>query len=576
MKNTVQLSRGLHKFLVSAFLCLFMAAGFAQEKLPFTKGVNLLQWFESEMPNWNKYDEADFACFKSIGVDVIRLPIRFDLYMEPENTGKVNDIVLEKLDQICDWAEKYQIYLVIDNHSYNGEYWSNNPPPIKDYKKHLESAWTQLAQRYKDRSEYIIYEIVNEPMSSQEYLTKWVKVQQEIIDVIRTYDTKHTIVVTSANFSHIDNLVKMKPYKDPNLIYTFHFYESGLVTHQGATWMGAGFADINIPFPYDKSRLPKYKGETVTWNQLRQKAEKINPWMRELIEAYPTEGTAKFINNRIKKVADWAKKNKVRVLAGEMGIHYRAIHEDRIAWINATTSACEENNIPYCVWGVDGYFGFLKSGSGESFPEDIDKEILEAEGFSMPEESLVAKTNASIKSFPQKPYVVYDGLTAKGTNTSSLHVKTITVEDSHKHCAMVSYPFKQGNCLFFLPQEITSKVIENSNSFCISFAVKFTNSSQEFRLNLADTDEGEELPPWKITVPIKASDYKVGEWVTVEIPISKFTERDYAWSNIAQKSFEPQGKYDWARFESIYFDFDDWEDKNIGDIYIDDVVIKKK
>ena len=192
--------------------------------------------------------------------------------------------------------------------------------------------------------------------------------------------------------------------------------------------------------------------------------------MRELIEAYPTEGTAKFINNRIKKVADWAKKNKVRVLAGEMGIHYRAIHEDRIAWINATTSACEENNIPYCVWGVDGYFGFLKCGSGESFPEDIDKEILEAEGFSMPEESLVAKTNVSLKSFPQKPYVVYDGFTAKETSCFSwLNVKTITCEDSHKYCAMVSYPFKQGNCLFALPQKIKSII-----KYCF-----FTNGSIE-------------------------------------------------------------------------------------------------
>ena len=219
-------------------------------------------WRAGDLPNLNKYDETDFALLKSMGAEIIRLPIHFENFMEPAYTGKVYDIVFEKLDQVCDWAEKYQIYLVIDDHSYNGENWANNPPPIKDYKKHLEAVWSQVAERYKDRSEYIIYEIANEPMGNQEFNSKWVKVQQEIIDVIRTYDTKHTIVVSGADFSSIDALVKMKPYKDPNLIYTFHFYEPFVFTHQSATWVGAEFIDLEgVPFQYDRKRFPKLRGQ---------------------------------------------------------------------------------------------------------------------------------------------------------------------------------------------------------------------------------------------------------------------------------------------------------------------------
>ena len=76
-------------------------------------------WQAGNLPDLNKYDETDFAMLKSMGVDIIRLPIHFANLMEPVNTGKVYDIVFEKLDQVCDWAEKYQIYLVIDNHSFN-------------------------------------------------------------------------------------------------------------------------------------------------------------------------------------------------------------------------------------------------------------------------------------------------------------------------------------------------------------------------------------------------------------------------------------------------------------------------
>ena len=112
----------MKKSLFTIALLLLMTSVFCQNKLPFTKGVNLLRWFETwnnSLPPLNKYDEADFATLKSMGVDIIRLPIHFEFVMEPDYTGEIDNIILEKLDQVCDWAEKYQIYLVIDNHSFN-------------------------------------------------------------------------------------------------------------------------------------------------------------------------------------------------------------------------------------------------------------------------------------------------------------------------------------------------------------------------------------------------------------------------------------------------------------------------
>ena len=113
----------MKKLLISLFLVCSMFAAFAQEKLPFTKGINMLRFFETwnkgDLPNLYKHDEADFACLKSMGVEAIRLTVHFELLMEPYNTGTIYDFVLVKLDQVCDWAEKYQIYLIIDNHAFN-------------------------------------------------------------------------------------------------------------------------------------------------------------------------------------------------------------------------------------------------------------------------------------------------------------------------------------------------------------------------------------------------------------------------------------------------------------------------
>lgn len=558
----------MKRILLTIALLLLTASAFCQNNLPFSKGINMLTYFESwdkgVLPNLNKHDEADFACLKDMGVEVIRLPVHFDNLMEPYATGKIYDIIFEKLDLVCDWAEKYQIYLVIDNHSFNSEEEDNNPPSAQFYKEHLESVWAQVADRYKDRSQYIIYEIINEPKGKGDVKQKWVSVQQEIIDLIRSYDPYRDIVVTSADFSSIDTLVKMKPYKDPNLIYTFHFYEPFIFTHQGATWVGKEMMDLEgLPFPYDRKKLPKLRGNAK------------NSWVQWQIEnEYYQTGTEKFINNRIKKAADWAKKNKVRIWCGEMGAKTWINSEDRLVWINATRNALIKNEVPYCCWGLDGSDGFLVSDkAGFIFPDDIDKDALKAYGFTMPDKKLSEKTGINITS--QKPYLAYDGLLGKGCGKTCWgNINEIPKNKSNDYCFSISYPGKQNGFKINLPNKISGILGKDPQSFSVSLSVKFTDKSQEFNLNLSDADEGAELPPWNITVKIKASDYKIGEWITVEIPFSRFTESG-AWSEKANKWFEPQGKYDWSRLCCIYFDFDDFDNKKAGTIYIDDIVIKK-
>lgn len=580
------------KALFAAALLFLIAPIFAQKtqnsltpSLPFSKGVNLLKWFEvweewnkDELPALNKYDEDDFACLKDIGVDIVRVPIHFDLLMKPHYTGKILDVVLQKLDQVCEWAEKYQIYLVIDNHSFNSTAQYYNPPSIAEYQKSIEAVWSQLAQRYKNRSQYIIYEIVNEPNGQQEYMDNWLRVQEEIINLIRSYDAERTIVVSSPYWTGLDELLAMKPYKDPNLLYTIHFYEPLLFTHQGSNWMAGAedFADIRIPFPYEKSRLPKYKDQTMTWNQLKKQASKLTgSWMKDAISTYPTEGTEKYVKARIKKVADWAKKNKVRVFAGEMGAMDTADRADRIAWLNLVRTAFEENNMPYCVWGIDGGSGFLKSQSSQNFPEDIDQEILEAEGFTMPDQAALAKASRTLNEFPQKSYIVYDGVVGKKTVIDIVNCRqAVWDEQKQSHCMQIPHVSSQSLlCKFILPEPVASKVTEQHDSITLSFSVKFTDKSQSFNVFLQDTDEGEANLPWKKGYTVSAADYTLNKWVKITIPLSAFKNSWGTWSDKEGKNYNEESKFEWSRFQKLYFDFEDWDDSMRGDIYIDDIIL---
>ena len=59
-------------------LVLLFCALVLDAQVPFTKGVNLTNWFQADnvrQVQFSKYTRQDFVRIKSLGCDVVRLPI---------------------------------------------------------------------------------------------------------------------------------------------------------------------------------------------------------------------------------------------------------------------------------------------------------------------------------------------------------------------------------------------------------------------------------------------------------------------------------------------------------------------
>ena len=139
----------------------------------------------------------------------------------------LDPLFLEFLDQAVDWAEQLGIYLIFDNHTFDPAVGTD--PNIGVI---LETVWTQMAEHYKDRSEYIMYEVLNEPHDISDQ--QWNAIQMEVVDAIRAVDQEHYIVIGPAGWNSFNNLAAMPLYTQEKLIYTFHFYDPFVFTHQGA------------------------------------------------------------------------------------------------------------------------------------------------------------------------------------------------------------------------------------------------------------------------------------------------------------------------------------------------------
>jgi hypothetical protein len=87
----------------------------------------------------------------------------------------------------------------------------------------------------------------------------------------------------------------LDPLRDANVIYTFHFYESHIFTHQGATWGESWWHFLRgVPYPSDPENVQSAANEIA------------DPVHRLQVVRYGTDRwNATRIDKEITQAADW-------------------------------------------------------------------------------------------------------------------------------------------------------------------------------------------------------------------------------------------------------------------------------
>jgi endoglucanase len=332
--------------------------------VPFSRGFNFSKWFEFRSVREIKFDrftEQDFINVKSIGADVIRLPIAAHNFI---NEKYVLDPALMKyLDTAVDWAEKNKLYIILDNHSFHPV----NPTDI-NIDRILVPVWEQLARHFKDRSPYVIYEVLNEPHHIPD--ERWGEIQEKTIDAIRGIDEKRIIIVGGTDYNSIDKLFLIPEYKDSNLIYTFHFYDPHIFTHQGATWGSPSLASLKgVPFPAEKNRIPETP------------ADLKGTWIEKALKDYEKSAAPETLLASLDKAAEFSKKRGVPVFCGEFGVYMiQSPQADRVKWYKFICFELNKRNIPWTSWDYFGGFGIFKTDKKGDFKSDVNIDVINAMG----------------------------------------------------------------------------------------------------------------------------------------------------------------------------------------------------
>ena len=299
----------------------------------------LEQTWNKEMLNDDKLGKNDLELLKMLGFKSLRLPVAFEFF---ESKNIPIDDVFNRIDKVIELCHLYGIKLIIDYH-----YGAINDNNYLTETPHAINLWLKIAKRYINQSpDDLFFELYNEPPHMNPQI--WKDAAYNIVAAIRKVDKKRTLIVGASNFNSIYELSRTERLADENIIYTIHFYEPFLFTHQGAAWVGDQVATTGVPFPYNAEKFPN----------INPKAK--GTWGETNYYQYRTDGNEQSMVDKLTIAKKWADKYYVPLICTEYGSYKKCIDEDsRCRYIKAIRRSLKKLNIPGIMWEYDSDFSIF-------------------------------------------------------------------------------------------------------------------------------------------------------------------------------------------------------------------------
>ena len=279
------------------------------------EGVNEGQW-----PPWGAVPVRDefIDVTAAAGFATVRLPVRWSNHALATAPFTIDPAFLTRVESIIDKLLAKGLYVVLDMHHYHqltGDHLDSGEFAVsaKVLDTRFVSLWQQIASRFSDKSDHLLFELYNEP-HGRLTPSRWNALAARALSVVRQSNPTRIVVLAGANY----DLSSLSLPNDANLIGTFHDYSPLTFTHQGAEW-------VSPPWPIG-----------VTCCDDSQRAAAVAP---------------------IAAGKAWSDQWHYPVLLGEFGSYHFGDMNSRVAWTRFMREQAESRSISWCYWELAWGFG---------------------------------------------------------------------------------------------------------------------------------------------------------------------------------------------------------------------------
>jgi endoglucanase len=270
--------------------------------------------------------EQYFQAVRDAGFNSVRIPIRWSAHAQSHAPYLIDPAFFDRVDWAIDQVLSRNMSAVINIHHYT----EMDQDPLENAQR-LLALWKQIATRYQDRPQTVLFELFNEPQDKfSDQL--WNALFPDLLQVVRQTNPNRMVIVGPGYWNSLDHLPSLQlPRDDRRLIVTFHYYQPFHFTHQAQNWIPSSMA---------------WKG--TGWGTPEERAE---------------------LHESFQRAAAWARENQRPVYVGEFGVSEEANAEARALWAGAVAREAERLGFSWSYWQFCSSFGAYDRASETWIPQ---------------------------------------------------------------------------------------------------------------------------------------------------------------------------------------------------------------
>ncbi|MFW5878007.1 MAG: cellulase family glycosylhydrolase [bacterium] len=276
------------------------------------KGINLGNTLEPPYEDgWNNppAEEYYFDLYKNAGFQCVRVPVRWDKHTQTTSPYKIDESWLKRVEEVLEWGLERDLFVVVNAHH---DDWIKENYENPEMRARFDSIWAQVSRRLKNKSEKLIFEVLNEPHG----LTKAQNddMHARVLSIIRETNPTRIVIFQGHNWGGSDELIEAEVPDDEYVIGSFHSYDPYQFGLQGQGSWGT---------PSDVTTL----------------------------------------RNKFQRVKDWSDTHNIPVFLGEFGAINKCEYNSRMKHYKFYVQFAKEFGFIYCAWDDGGDFRIMQRQS---------------------------------------------------------------------------------------------------------------------------------------------------------------------------------------------------------------------
>ena len=224
---------------------------------------------------------------KAAGFNTVRIPVFWGNMMVNDGTYTINQDYLNRVGEIVDYCRNAGVYAVVNIHHFDEFIIRRNS--LEDCKVIFNRLWTQIAEYFKDYSDYVVFEGFNEYLGGEQFNSNGVltslstsdgykftnEMNQTFVDAVRATggNNAQRVLIVSGYWTNID-LTTGSSFKMPTdtvdnkLMVSVHYVDNSMYWENkigGTEWKDYSINQCELlKSAFTDKGIPVFVGETTS------------------------------------------------------------------------------------------------------------------------------------------------------------------------------------------------------------------------------------------------------------------------------------------------------------------------